>query len=91
MESTNVFDKLPALEVLPRDLKESLQTFLKTRLSSYQAFVGFDEFIDMIQKPVCKRANESITYFNTIAQWQSNYFLKASEKSILSARGQGKL
>lgn len=47
-------------------LLQELKGLLQKRLPSQQAFVGFDGFIDTIQKAVLQRSSESVTYFSTI-------------------------
>lgn len=57
--------KLVTTKALLLELKELLQSSLGST-SSCEAFVGFDGFIDTIQKPVRQRRNEHVSYFTTI-------------------------
>jgi hypothetical protein len=68
--------KLITTEALLQELKELLQK----RLSFSEVFIGFDGFIDTIQKAVTQRTNESIFYFDTITHF-ADHLHKLNGKS----------
>jgi hypothetical protein len=70
--------KLITTEALLQELKELLQK--STHLLSSEVFVGFDGFIDTIQKAVTQRTNESVFYFNTITHF-ADHLHKLNGKS----------
>jgi hypothetical protein len=70
--------KLITTDALLQELKELLQK--STRLLSSEVFVGFDGFIDIIQKAVTQRTNESVFYFDTITHF-ADHLHKLNGKS----------
>ncbi|MFM9841214.1 MAG: hypothetical protein ACKVOQ_23320 [Cyclobacteriaceae bacterium] len=57
---------MPKKLVTTKALLQELKGLLQKQLPSQQAFVGFDGFIDTIQKAVRQRSSESVSYFSTI-------------------------
>jgi hypothetical protein len=71
--------KLVTTEALLIELKELLQTSLGS-ITAHQAFVGFDGFIDTIQKPIRQRSSERVSYFNTVKDF-AQHLQKLNGKS----------
>jgi hypothetical protein len=71
-------NKLITTDSLLLELRELLQKSTRSALS--EAFVGFDGFIDTIQKAVTKRTSESVFYFDTITHF-ADHLHKLNGKS----------
>jgi hypothetical protein len=71
---------MPQKLVTTKALLQELKGLLQQTLPSQQAFVGFDGFIDTIQKAVQQRSSENVSYFSTISDF-AEHLQKLNGKS----------
>jgi hypothetical protein len=71
---------MPQKLVTTKALLQELKSLLQKTLPSQRAFVGFDGFIDTIQKAVRQRSSESVSYFSTISDF-AEHLQKLNGKS----------
>ncbi|MBY0435502.1 MAG: hypothetical protein K2U26_15480 [Cyclobacteriaceae bacterium] len=60
---------MPELQTNKALLDQLRQLLIQLPPAKHKAFIGFDGFIDTIQKPVRQRAPSGIQYFNTIPEF----------------------